>query len=295
MQKHNKEFNNVKRWYDGYLLEEYQVYNPKAVVSIMIWNKFQSYWSQTGTYEAIMPLISMNFDGLKTAVIEMLSGVSVHVDVSSFQNDIVSFNDKDDVLTFLIHLGYLSYNQKTQTAYIPNEEIRQEFTMAIRRNKWNELIEFQNKSDYLLAATLNMDAETVAEKIEELHLEYASAIQYNNENSLSSVLTIAYLSAMQYYFKPIREMPAGKGFADFVFIPKTEYASEYPALLVELKWNQSAETALRQIKEKDYPAALRHFTGDILLVGVNYDKKTKKHQCIIEKFKSRRGSNPHNK
>ena len=101
---------------------------------------------------------------------------------------------------------------------------------------------------------------------------------------MSSVLTIAYLSAMQYYFKPIREFSTGRGFADFVFIPKPEYKNDYPALLVELKWNQNAQTALTQIKTKKYPSSILNYTGDILLVGINYDKKSKEHQCLIEKY-----------
>lgn len=227
----------------------------------------------------------MDFDGLKTSIIEMLSGAAVEVDTGSFQNDTVSFGGKDDVLTYLIHLGYLGYDQKNQTAFIPNEEIRQEFVTATKRRKWNELIEFQRKSEKLLEATLDMDQETVAEEIEKIHTEYASAIQYNNENSLSSVLTIAYLSTLQYYFKPIREMPTGRGFADFVFVPKPEYAGDYPALLVELKWNQNAETALKQIREKKYPSSLEQYAGDILLIGISYDKKDKSHRCMIEKYK----------
>ena len=111
-----------------------------------------------------------------------------------------------------------------------------------------------------------------------------SAIQYNNENSLSCVLSIAYLSAMQYYFKPIRELPTGRGFSDFVFIPKKEYANEYPALVTELKWNKNVQTALNQIKEKQYPQSLLQYTGQILLIGINYDKKTKEHSCKIERF-----------
>ena len=281
-EKYGKSFEEVKRWYDGYVLEEYQVYNPKAVIGVITWNKFQSYWSNTGSYEAILPLINMDFDGLRTSVIEMLSGGAVEVATASFQNDTVSFTDRDDVLTYLIHLGYLGYNQRNHTAFIPNEEIRQEFTAATRRRKWNELIEFQRKSEELLDATLDMDEEAVACGIEKIHMEYASTIQYNNENSLSSVLTIAYLSAMQYYFKPVREMPSGRGFADFVFIPKTEYASQYPALLVELKWNKSADTAIQQIKEKKYPSALESYTDNILLVGITYNKKNKEHQCRIE-------------
>ena len=136
----------------------------------------------------------------------------------------------------------------------------------------------------VLEATLDMDEEAVAEKIEEIHAEYVSNIQYNNENSLSSVPAIAYLSSMEYYFKPVRELPTGRGFADFVFIPKPEYISDYPALIVELKWNKNARTALQQIKERKYPESIKQYTGDILLVGVNYDKKTKKHQCLIESY-----------
>ncbi len=284
-QKYRKDFREVKRWYDGYRLGDLHVYNPNAVVCLMQEGNFQSYRSMTGTYETIVPFINRDFDGLKTSIIEMLSGAQVPVYVSSFQNDMVSFADKDDILTLLIHLGYLSYDQKHQTAFIPNEEIRQEFAAATRRKKWNELLDFQRESEALLDATLDMDAHVVAAGIEKIHAEYASVIQYHDENALSSVLTIAYLSTMQYYFKPIRELPTGRGFADFVFLPKTEYVDDYPALLIELKWNQNAQTALMQIKEKKYPSVLDAYTGNILLIGISYDRKTKEHQCVIEKLK----------
>ena len=281
--QYHRDFEKVKRWYDGYLLENCQVYNPKAVVEVLRWNKYQSYWSRTGTYDAIVPLINMDFDGLKTAVITMISGSSVEVDVSCFQNDMINFSSKDDVLTYLIHLGYLGYDQNTQSAFIPNEELRQELTAATRRKRWDEMMAFQAASDQLLDATLDLDTETVADEIEKIHSSYTSVITYHDENSLSSVLTIAYLSSMKYYFKPIRELPTGRGFADFVYLPKPEFRSDYPALLVELKWNHSAYTALNQIKEKKYIASLEPYIGDILLVGINYDKKTKKHECLIEK------------
>lgn len=282
--QYHRDFEQTKRWYDGYQLGDYHIYNPNAVVNLMLEGTFQSYWSQTGTYESILPFINMNFDGLKTSVLTMLSGDFVAVRTSSFQNDMRSFKSKDDVLTLLIHLGYLAYTQKNQAASIPNEEIRREFANAVEENKWNEFVKFQMASDALLDATLDMDADEVARGIEEIHTEYASAIQYNNENSLSSVLSIAYLSAIQYYFKPVREFPAGRGFADFIFIPKTEYKLDYPALVVELKWNKSAKTALQQSREREYPKALLPYTGHILLVCINYDKKSKKHQCIIEEY-----------
>ena len=269
---------------DGYQIGKYHIYNPNAVVNLMLEGEFQSYWSGTASYEAIVPLINMDFDGLRGAVIEMLSGDHVPIDITSFQNDTVSFANKDDVLTYLIHLGYLAYDRTFKTAFIPNEEIRQEMILATKRKKWNELISFQKESEQLLRDTLQMDGDAVAKEIEKIHREYVSVIQYNNENSLSSVLSIAYLSAMQYYFKPIREFPAGRGFADFVFIPKPEFQKFYPALVVELKWNKDVKTALDQIKDRKYPDSVACYAGELLLVGINYNEKTKEHECRIEKY-----------
>lgn len=283
--RYGQNYEQVKSWYDGYSLEGYQVYNPKAVVSLMLNGKYKSYWSNTGSYEAIVPLINMNFDGLRAAIIEMMSGAAVDVDVTSFQNDTVSFANRDDILTYLIHLGYLAYDQDRQQVFIPNEEIRHELNNAVKRNKWNEMITFQKESTDLLNATLDMDEKAVADGVERIHQEYSSVIQYNDENSLSSVLTIAYLSSIQYYFKPIRELPAGRGFADFVYLPKPEYRTSYPALLAELKWNKSTDTAMEQIRDKKYPDSILEYTGDLLLVGINYNKKTKEHECRIEKIK----------
>ena len=283
-ERYNSSYETVKLWYDGYLLGDYQVYNPNAVVSVMLWSIFQSYWSKTGSYEMIVPLINMDFDGLRSSIIEMLAGSPVPVDTHSFQNDMVTFNSKDDVLTLLIHLGYLGYNQAEGAAFIPNEEIRSELVYSVRDSKWNEMLAFQRDSAALLNATLDMEAAEVAAYIEKIHRDYVSVIKYNDENSLSSVLSLAYLSAMQYYFKLIRELPTGRGFADFVLLPKLQFANRYPALVVELKWNKRAQAALEQIREKQYPESLVQYAGEILLVGISYDKKTKEHQCIIEQM-----------
>lgn len=234
-----------------------------------------------------MPLINMDYDGLKASIIEMLSGAEVKVNTATFKNDTVNIKSKDDVLTYMIHLGYLGYDQTRKTAFVPNEEIRQELTTAVESKAWNEMILFQQESEKLLDATLEMDCPVVAAQIEKIHNEYVSVIQYHNENSLSSVLAIAYLSAMQYYFKPVRELPSGRGFADFVFIPKPEYKSDYPALVVELKWNQNAQTAMQQIKDRKYPDSVLEYTGDILLVAINYDKDKKEHQCMIEQYEKK--------
>lgn len=136
---------------------------------------------------ALCEQYTMDFDGLRTAIIQMLSGAAVEVDINTFQNDMISFQNKDDVITLLIHLGYLAYDQKYRKAFIPNEEIRQEFVLATKSKKWNELLDFQRESKELLEATLDMDCDTVAEKIEKIHTQFASTIQYNDENSLSSV------------------------------------------------------------------------------------------------------------
>lgn len=285
--EYNQDFDKVKMWYDGYLLRDYQVYNPRAVVSVMLKGEFKSYWSETASYEAIVPLINMNYDGLKTAIIAMISGAEVKVNTGTFKNDTLNIKSKDDVLTYMIHLGYLAYDQTNSMAFVPNEEIRQELTAAVESRKWNEMLGFWQNSEKLLNATLDKNENAVAEQIEKIHNEYVSVIQYNNENSLSSVLAIAYLSAMQYYFKPIRELPTGRGFADFVFLPKPEYKMDYPAIVVELKWNQNADTAMKQIIDKKYHATIEGYTGDILLVAINYDKDNKEHQCLIQEYEIR--------
>lgn len=282
--KYGQDFEKVKRWYDGYLIGKYHVYNPNAVVNLMYNKEFRSYWSQTSTYDSIVPFINMDFDGLKTAVITMMSGEKVSVKTRSYQNDMVTFKNKDDVITLLIHMGYLAYDYNISAAYIPNEEIRLEFADAIEENRWNEMLQFHRESEALLEATIAGNAEAVAAGIERIHTQYSSNITYNNENSLSSVLTIAYLSSMNYYFKPVREMPAGRGFADFVYVPKPQYANYYPALLVELKWDKSAQSAIDQIRRKKYPEVLREYTGNVIIAGINYDKATKQHSCVIEKM-----------
>jgi len=201
----------VKRWYDGYVLEgNLHVYNPRAVVSSITRGKLKSYWSMTGTYEAIVPFINMDFDGLKTDIIKMLSGESVYVSTKSYKNDMVRFKNKDDILTLLIHLGYLAYDENRHKAFIPNEEIRSEFVEATDENRWNELIEIQHKSEALLKATLNMDSDAVADMVEEAHSRYTSIIEYNDENALSCVISMAYYGALKYYYLPVREMPAGR-------------------------------------------------------------------------------------
>ncbi len=278
------DYKEVKRWYDGYLVDGLNVYNPRAVVSAMLSGKYKSYWSNTSSYKAVLPLINMNYEGLKEDILLTVAGGEVEVDTTEFQNDVVSFASKDDVLTYLIHLGYLGYNEKKRTAFIPNEEIRLEMNSAVKKRTWHESLVLLEESDHILEATINLDGDRVAEGIERIHDKYIPSVKYNDENSLSSVLVVAYLSSIDHYYNPRRESPSGKGFVDFVFIPRKENVREYPALVIELKWNKDAVSAVDQIKEKKYPDSIKDYTDNILLVGINYDRKTKKHECRIEKL-----------
>ena len=281
-EKYNKPFEQMKRWYDGYCLDGISIYNPKSVVESILRNNFGNYWTSTETYEALKVYIEMNFDGLKDTIIELLAGQKAVIDTTTFTNDMVTFNTKDDVLTLLIHLGYLTYNSDTKEVSIPNYEISEQFASTIRVMGWSEVANSIKNSDELLKATLACDEEKVAELIEQSHQDNTSILKYNDENSLSCVLSLAYYSARKSYIIE-RELPAGKGFADLVFKPRSNNSN--PAMIVELKYENSAESAIEQIKEKQYMDCLQDYSGDVLLVGINYDKESKKHSCKIEKAK----------
>jgi hypothetical protein len=240
---------------------------------------FDSYWNQTETFEALREYIIMNYDGLKDTIIELLAGERKEINSKTFTNDMTTFQSADDVLTLLIHLGYLAYDFSTKEVFIPNSEVASEFCNAIETSDWQEVIRAVKNSEALLKATWNQDAQAVAEAIEEAHFE-TSILKYNDENSLSCVISLAYYSARTYYTQ-VRELPTGKGFADIVFLPRKNHLDK-PALVVELKWDSSAEGAIAQIKEKKYVKALEEYHGNVLLVGVNYDVKTKKHECEME-------------
>ena len=281
-EQYEADFEKEKEWYDGYAFcQNLHIYNPKSVVDSIRRKKFTNYWTQTETYEALREYIDADFDGLKTAIVQMISGNQYKVNTRTFQNDMTTFKNKDDVLTLLIHLGYLAYNEKTDSVYIPNTEIQTEFKNAIEGSNWTEVIQLIQASDELLQATWKEDAITVAEMIDKVHSENTSILTYNDENSLSCVISLAYYNAINEYTK-IRELPTGKGFADIVYLPKKH--SDKPAMVVELKYNQSAEGAIAQIKEKRYVESLKNYHGNLLLIGINYNKNTKKHSCVIEKY-----------
>ena len=286
-EKYEMSFEKAKIWYDGYQLVEHKkekeechsMYSPKSVVEAMLRHKFGTYWNQTETYEALKIYIQMDMDGLKDSVVRMLAGESVSINIGTFSNDMTTFATKDDILTLLVHLGYLTYNVTDQTVRIPNKEVSQEYVNAISTMNWHGVADLLDSSHKLLEALWDLDEEAVAAGIEKAH-EEIPILQYNDENSLSCTINLAFYFAREYY-SIIRELPAGKGFADICMIPRQEHLDK-PAVIIELKWDKNTIGALKQIKEKNYGNALKEYQGKVLLVGINYNKKSKKHECAIE-------------
>ncbi|MDO5424563.1 MAG: AAA family ATPase [Eubacteriales bacterium] len=280
---YSMDFEEMKRWYDGYCFEgTTHIYSPKSVVSSLLTRTYDNFWNKTETFEALRDYIVLNYKGLKDMVIELLAGNRKRINVHTFSNDMTTFQSADDILTLLVHLGYLGYDFGTKEVFIPNSEIAAEFCNAVESAGWERVIQSIRESETLLQATLQKNGDAVARQLSEVHME-TSLLTYNDENALSCTIALAYYSAREYY-QAFRELPSGKGFADIVYIPRKNHF-ENPALVVELKWNHSVEGAISQIKQKKYVKSLEDYTGNLLLVGINYDKKKKEHQCMIEEYR----------
>ena len=282
--QHGMSFEETKAWYDGYTLGNEQsvvsIYNPKSVVEAMLHHSFQNYWNLTETYEALKNYIKMNFDGLKDAAITMLAGGRIEINPGKFKNDMISVSGKNDVLTLLVHLGYLTFDLETRTVAIPNKEVSEEYMNAVEDIGWDEVLRSVSASRDLLQSLWNLNEHEVARGIDRAHQE-VSILQYNDENALSYTINLAFYAARDYY-TVIRELPAGKGFADIGMIPRKLHADK-PAVIIELKWDKSVKGAISQIKDKQYFAALEEYKGNLILAGINYDRVKKIHSCEIEK------------
>ena len=276
------DYDECKSWYDGYKLNGYEIYNPESVVKCIRERYFDSYWGRTSSYKVISDRLEQNYKGMKDEIVKMLSGESVDVNITSYLNTMDSFESRNDVFTYLSHLGYLAYNREEKTCRIPNREILQEWHNAVENNqdyeKTNEIIE---ASKLLLDETIKGNEEAVAHALDESHIHVTSNRSYNNEDALQSAIYLAYIYALNKY-TVIKEMTTGKGFADVVYIP---FVDDMPALIIELKHNKCAESAIDQIRNRQYFDSLSHYNGELLLVGINYDEQTKTHTCKIERFK----------
>ena len=287
-EKHGMDFAECRRWYDGYRLKDFEIYNPESVIMAMRKRNFNGYWNATSSYEAILDRIRMNFAGTKDAVIRLLSGEKVDVNVTSFLNTMDSFRTRDDLLTYLIHLGYLAFdvnekinNRNHGTCRIPNQEIVQEWENAVAANEdYTETDRIIKASKELLTETINGNEEAVSKALDESHIHVTSNRSYNNEDALQSAIYLAYIYALNQY-TIVREMTSGKGFADVTFIP---WDHDLPAMIIELKRNGSVDSAIEQIRERQYFKSLERYAGKLLFVGINYDEKEKTHSCRIERF-----------
>ena len=278
-EKHGMDFDELVKWYDGYQIgDELSMFNPNSVMLALKRGKCESYWARTGATDLVEDYIRYNYEGLRDDIIFMLSGGHCNVDPVGFQNDLSEVNSRDDVLTVLIHLGYLSYDSEEQKCYIPNLEVSKEMETAIKSNNWKEVINALRRSEQLLADTLEGDEEAVAKGVEAVHDDNISIFSYNTENSLSCVVSLAYYYARNKYVVH-RELASGKGFADLVLIPRRNVSS--PAVVIELKKDATPDDAIAQIRSRDYMAKVREHTPDILLVGISYDTQTKTHTCKI--------------
>ena len=284
--QHDVAFNQMQQWYDGYSFKDVpHIYNPNSVVNAATYKKFISYWSGTDTFESLKSYIDMNMEGLRDDIVKLIAGEDVIVDVSTFSNDMVTFHSKDDVLTLLIHLGYLAIKGSTNLGvivHIPNEEIKLEFKTCVKNNnRYAGVYDLIKNTDVLLNDIWSLNSEAVAKIFDEAHQDHTSILTYNNENSLANVIAISLFLSTTNTYNVVRELPTGKGYADLVYLPKPDVNKL--ALLIELKFDKLAQTAITQIKEKNYLQFFKDYKGEVLLVGINYSKDTKTHQCIIEK------------
>ncbi len=288
LNQHDVAFNQMQQWYDGYSFKDVpHIYNPNSVVNAATYKKYISYRTKTETFESLQEYIDMNMEGLRDDIVKLIAGEDVIVDVSTFSNDMVTFHSKDDVLTLLIHLGYLAIKGSTNLGvivHIPNEEIKLEFKTCVKNNnRYAGVYDLIKNTDVLLNDIWSLNSEAVAKIFDEAHQDHTSILTYNNENSLANVIAISLFLSTTNTYNVARELPTGKGYADLVYLPKP--GVNKPALLIELKYDKSALTAITQIKEKNYLQFFKDYKGEVLLVGINYSKDTKTHQCIIERAK----------
>ena len=306
-ERYGMDFAAVSNWYDGYLVsdripldkrEEYRegnyeghrlfIYSPLSVVESMLTGVIKDYWNKTETYEALAEYIRKDYDGLKDAVALLMDGGRLAIDTSTYQNDMTTFSGRDDVLSLLIHLGYLGFDDERSEVFIPNREILDEFKTSTKGREWVSTFKAFESSLKLLEATWSGDEETVAELVEDAHNQ-AGNKTYNDEAALSYGIQLAYYAARKYY-TTVLELDTGKGYADVAYLPAPQYP-EKPALLIELKYGHSAEMAMEQIRRQKYLDRFEHYRGNLLLIGINYDRELpadhpafKRHTCKIEKW-----------
>jgi hypothetical protein len=279
---------DLKELYKGYKLNGLDIYNPNSVVSSISDGICQSYWSGTSSNEEVVNLINMNFDGIKNDIIHLIEGSTIQFSCTTFQNDMVSIKTKDDIFSLLVCLGYLGCvddGGDYRLAYVPNKEIRTALSSLVKAQPWFNSMPIIERSQSLFEAITTLDASKAAEIITEIHNSpNVSLLTYNREESMVFCLISGLMWQTEREYECYRELQSGKGSADLIYVPKRNM--HLPILLIEFKYGQTADEAMNQIKEKEY--FRRYVDGDypndVLLIGINYNPKTKDHQCLIEKL-----------
>lgn len=277
---------DLKEWYEGYKIKGVDIYNPNSVCKAVSRSECISYWSGTSSNEEFVRLINTDFKGIKEDIINLIEGEQVTFSCANFQNDMVTIKDKNDVFSLLVCLGYLgcsdTKNKYRKVAYVPNAEIKAVLMDIVREQNWYERMETIKRSDNLLKAIMELDGTTVSGVIQEIHNSSAvSLLDYNDEESLTYCVMTGLLWSTLDDYSCHREDQAGKGRVDLVYEPIT---GKFPLILIEFKYDGSAEEAIAKIKTQEY---FKRYTGqyrNIIIVGINYSTKTKDHQCLIEKL-----------
>jgi hypothetical protein len=289
-QKYGMPFDELEKWYDGYQIgDEQSMFNPNSVMQALMRRRCRSFWGKTAGYDIVanyikmrstlVALLAKNFEGLSDDIITMQAGQRVKVNPNTFGNDMHEVTCRDDVLTVLIHLGYLSFDWRVEECYLPNREVAIEMENAIRKNNWKPVIDAIEASERLLGFLLRGDAEAVATGVERVHRQEVSLFKYNDENSMACVISLAFYAARN-DFHVHREYQTGDGYADLVLIPRKNVNK--PAVVIELKYDKTTVTAISQIKQRHYPEKVAEYSGDLLLCGISYDREAKTHSCQIE-------------
>lgn len=281
-EKYGIDFKECKREYNGYSQNGYDIYNPESVIRCMDTKKFANYWGRTSTYQVITDRLKHNFKGIKDDIVRMVAGESVKVDVGMYLNTMTDFVSKDDVFTYLIHLGYLAYDNENETCRIPNMEVRKDWHRVVSvTDDFSVTDQIIKASEDLLQQTILKNSDAVAAALDQSHINVSSNRNYNNENALASAIYLAYIHALNHY-NIYKELTTGKGFADLVYVP-IHNNGDYPAIIIELKHKSSTGKALQQIHDKEYFHAFDYYKGKVLFVGINYNDD-KKHECEITEF-----------
>lgn len=272
-------YEELKYWYDGYYKQDdSSIFNPRSVSFALNDGICRNYWTETGPMNEIAHCIEHNVSAVKEDIINMVSGNSVRIKLKGYSAVDLRLNTRDEILSAMVVYGFLSYHNSLLK--IPNHELMEKFQAVLERESMGEVSEIVSQSEKLLNATIRQDADYVAKYLKEIHDREIPCFNYNDENSLSCVLTLSYLKARDYY-KVTREARSAQGRVDFLFQPLEK---GYPAIIMELKYGHTAEEAIQQIKQQNYIDVVRN-ESDILFVGINYDKNTKQHTCMIEKYK----------